>query len=59
MPNPLRAVPYLALRPWHVLSDGGEIEEIQTEQEARRLRDDGYIVIKHPEVVVPDEDDGA
>lgn len=47
-------VRYLALRPWHVLSDGGEIEEVQTERDAQTLRDDGYIVIKHPDVDAED-----
>lgn len=55
---PDKPVPYLALRPWHILSDVGVIKEIQTEQEAQALRDDGYIVIKHPEPIIQ-EDDGA
>ena len=56
MPN--TPVPFIALRPWHILSDAGKIIEAQTEQEAQALRDDGYIVLKHP-VLVKHEDDGA
>ena len=58
MPEPRKAVPYIALRPWHILSECGRILEVQTEREAQVLRDDGYIVLKHP-VPVQQEDDGA
>jgi hypothetical protein len=58
MAKPTPPVPYIALRPWHILSDVGRIIEVQTEKEAQVLRDDGYIVLKHP-VEVHTEDDGA
>lgn len=38
----------LALRPWHVLSDHGDILEVVSDEAAARLRDDGYITIADP-----------
>jgi hypothetical protein len=53
--EPLKAVPYIALRPWHIVKDYGQILEVQTEREAQVLRDDGYIVLKHPPLEDEDE----